>query len=316
MPSASQQAKFTKLIDLSRGDRDIKKLMNSLGSLGMGRDTHQLTPSLIQLHFPSGMRDREVETARRFLHTLRGFQLSHFVRFMTDIGLLMETDCDDVFYSRPTTGNHHKDVSISVLPLNDQKLEVRVNYHSTTRAHLKTRELSRATYNTLFGLPADMDDEACQLEMMKFHRVNRFSELVLGSVDDIHVLFIPTGRMCGCYTIPLFGLTKEDARRRTYRTDEFYETIIQGQSRYVDDFRYTNEVQQILVDEIRINEWSGPRSTGAAQTYAMAELIFGYYLRSRDESKYTSDPNSLFVWFDTITENDESHVETYSIHLT
>lgn len=315
MANATSQITFTKIINLSKGDRDIKKLMNTLGEHGVGRDTHQLIPIFTELKFVNRIHDKNIETVRRFLKALRPFQLSHYMRFICDLDLLMESDCADIMYTRDDRVESHKDVTFIIHNLSPNHFEIRVRVHPISRMHLNIRELSRMTYPTIFGLTKDMDEDAIHLEMIKFHRNNRFSEISHVCKEPIHVLFIPSGSHGGCYTIPLFGLSHQDAIRRSVFTDREFASLKDAHPDFVCEIVFTQQLAQMLVASIVDNEKSGPRSVISAQTYALAEILFGYYLRTRQESTNKDHVDNNFIWFETIQDGAESFLESYAVHI-
>jgi hypothetical protein len=315
MTNATSQITFTKIVNLNKGDKDIKRLIRTLIEHGVGKDTHRLIPIFTEVKFQTRLSDYSAIGARRFLQALRPFQLSHHMRFISDLDTLIEADCGDVFYAKGNRDEGHKDATFLVHVISAVHIEVKVKIHPITRTHLNIRELSRMAYPILFGLKASTDEDAASLEMIKFHRNNKLSELTETCKEPINILFIPSKSSGGCYTIPLFGLSQADAIRRSTYTDEAFSSCYGRYGNYISEIVFSQQLAEMLVDEITVNEKSGPRSVVTAQTYFLAEILFGYYLRTRLCNKDASPIKSNFVWFETVKHFGESFVETYAVHV-
>jgi len=303
------------MVNLNKGDKDIKSLIRTLIGHGVGKEANRLIPIFTEVKFQNRLSDCRVVGARRFLQALRPFQLLHHIRFISDLDILIEADCGDVFYSNEDRVSGHKDATFLVNVISPVHIEVKVKVHPITRTHLNIRELSRMAFPILFGLKSSTDEDTASLEMIKFHRNNKLSELTESCREPINILFIPSKASGGCYTIPLFGLTQVDAIRRSVYTDEAFSSCYGRYGEYVSEIVFSQQLAEMLVEEITTNEKSGPRSEVTAQTYFLAEILFGYYLRTRSSKENMSPIKNNFVWFETVKECGESYVETYAVHV-
>lgn len=313
MANATSKTTFTQIINLNKGNRDFIKLMGTLAANGITKGACQLIPTFIDLRFTEKQTDETIVPIRMFLKALRVYQLSNFIRFISDIDTVMNSDCGDIFYTRSPETEHHKDVTFTTHILNHSHIEVRVKIHPITKTHLNIREISRITSETLFGFKDDLNNDEISLAMIKFHRSGRFFDISNACKDDIHVLFMPTGSYNGRRTIPLFGLSSEDAVRRSRFTDREFTNLSEAYSPFVSEAIHTQQIIQSLVNEITINGQTGPRSNSASQVYSLAEILFGYYLRTREKEKGTPPPKSNFIWFDEIQDEDNVFIETHAV---
>lgn len=316
MTNAVNKTTFNEIVRVDRMERDLHRVFTLLAGHGIGNATHQLVPTLINLQFARKINQSDALVVRSFLYGLRSFQLSHFVRFCGDLDWFMDADCGDIFYSRSKDSLLHKDAVIKVDVVSNNHIELRISVPTTTKSHLLVHELSRSAWPSIAGVDLnDVDDDVSAI--MRDYSINsRFLDIVGHTADDCHVLFIPTEDEERCHVIPLFGLTEEDAKRRSYYTDRNFEFIRERYADYVNDLVFTQEICHHLVNEIQLNEQMGNRTVTAAQTYALAEILFGYYLRGYENSKSMQKRGHEFVWFETVEDDkDHSYVETFSIRL-
>lgn len=313
MANATSKTTFTQIINLNKGNRDLIKLMGTLAANGISKGACQLIPTFIDIRFTEKQTDETIIPIRSFLKSLRSYQLTNFIRFISDVDTVMNSDCGDIFYTRSADTEHHKDVTFTTHILNHSHIEVRVKIHPITKTHLNIREISRITSDTLFGFKDNLSEDDICLAMIKFHRSGRFFDISNMCKDDVHVLFMPTGSYNGRRTIPIFGLSAEDAIRRSRYTDREFTNLSEAYAPFVSEAIQTQQIIQSLVNEITITSHTGPRSNSVSQVYSLAEILFGYYLRNREKEKSTPHPKNNFIWFDEIQDEDNVFIETHAV---
>lgn len=315
MHEADHQITFSKMIRLDRIERDVTKLLVRLREFGIGGDVYRLVPTFIHLSAHRPIKSDSVPLMRYFLKALRPFQLSHFLRFSSHLDNVMEADCGDIFYHREDNSFFHRDATWVMRFVGSNHVELKIKVHPKSLNHNSIWKLSSKAKAVIPHIDPILDEDDIHQCMMKFHYEHSFEELLENQKDDIHVLFVPSVSNDVCHVIPLYGLTHQDAIRRTHYTDKTFSYFHHTRSDMVDDEMFGQIIISHLVTEIQDNESGGERHLRAAQTYGLAELLFGYYLRSQIAQHDKDHHQHEFVWFESTKDNGMNIVDTHSFYL-
>ena len=209
---------------------------------------------------------------KSFLKSLREIQDKYFVRFKMDLFWGNETKNTDVFYCVRDGDYKACEFVWDIKAYNKYGFDINVTYVYKKNHHTLVNNTGHLlTLN--FKIPSDVKCPANLSEHMDlFYRENQLAHELIHHDIGFHVLFLEDPEKKNYITLPIYGMTLEDARRKyLYLLEDFRATYLKSSDFLAD--RLTREgLVSMILDELR--SMVPQRHYLSNQIYKLSELAF------------------------------------------
>lgn len=259
---------------------------------------HRLTPIIIQLVINDDITNGDLHQTRLFLKALRKTHNKYFIRFSTSILWAAESDNTDIFYTRSEDSDKHADVVIKVKVFDKHNMVLNAEVTKRTPRHSSLKMLSKTMVNEILAVDASGDELDILASIADFYLITDVTEILKRAGDDhFHILFIPSLDGSSYYTIPLYGMSYDDAKRRYLSSENALEFLTSKHKILIPDLIEETCVIDALVELIqRQEEDDANRYETAKDTYALAELLYAYYTAAPIPDKYPFDRHQALLF--------------------
>lgn len=214
---------------------------------------------------------------RNFLHRLRRIHQRHFVRFVTDTLWAMESDNTHLFYAHDGPKERRCDVVWTIKIVGSEQVEVLMTKTGSTDRETLLVETSIKLKRFVSGVENNADHVAIVQLMHRFYgRLGQLHHIRLLE-EDFHVMMVPSFNNKGYYSLPLYGMSYFDAKRKF--------SYIKSQMEYTQRCYYDTLPDPLVIGDvfyttlklIQDNSNFGVARNTRHDTYNLAEQLFAVF---------------------------------------
>lgn len=300
-------------VSIGNVDAAMTNLIHRLNDENLCNTEHRLIPLIIQLNIEEHLSHQDIILIRMFLKHLRKVQLHNFVRFRCSLLWAAESDNTDIFYTIEENKNRHTDVMCNIRVIDKKTLILDVKVLSNTNKHEHIRSISKSMLEEV-TIDEHIDDEFFFIsEISRFYKHCDIKNILTHTGDDsFHVLFIPDPDDYCYYPLPIYGMSKRDAKYRYLASEKTLEFLNTKHPLVLREQHNTADVLELLVELLQIQVDHGDRYTLANQIYSLTELLYAYQMVLSDD--VSNKDSHLLLLFEVIESVDKTtHVEIYNI---
>jgi hypothetical protein len=294
MSDISNKRVFRQIISPDRVDFALECLLLKILPTKSIRFKKSIVPAIIAIHVDYNGNHSELKPIRTFLKSLRALQKNHFVRFTTDLLWACESDSVDIFYTFDGNLKDYCDIVWNIRITDNGFIELTTKLQRPSKNHMFIYEVTRNLfkYSKEVVFPSNLSYSHIYNFMSDFYLKVHNTKDIREVDSNFHILLVSDTPKEGntiYHPIPIIGMNHNDAKRH-YKSSmknmlEIYfqhEDIMSDLESVTADNIISNLMCMILE-----NLKDSNRSTNA-QTYRLAELLFGYYLSTVEDNRELS----------------------------
>lgn len=306
---------FNFIVPLGSIEASMDLLLKKISQAGANVLSQKLIPSFIRIEIPEDLSNDEVHQVRLFLKGLRKVHTKYFLRFVTNLLWAAESDNTDIFYTRSNNADCHVDAVLSLKVLDRKSILIHTVVPKTTAKHRVLKQISKTMIKEIDTGCGDDPVDILQT-ITRFHHKENLNEVIqtLGE-DDFHMFFIPSIDEWNLYPIALYGLSQTDAYHRYLAAENQLELLTISHQMVVPDKLYDHEIVMALIETLQDQEVDGNHYRTAKAVYAIAELLFGYYLAHMTDNNEVLSSNESLCFEIIEDEYEENHFEIYNVKV-
>ena len=257
-------------------------------------------PMLISVIINHDGHPYEFISIRKFIKALKKTQDRYFIRFITDLLWLEESDCTDSLYTFDGNLRDISDITWTITVRSNGHIGINARLTRPNANHLFIYDISKKVNQIIQTIPSPRCVDTTEDFVEQVHEKITEAKCIKTVDSNFHVLLIDDvdddGRVY-YHAIPIVGMTQLDANRK-YKSyfRSFLENYV-SQPRYLPDrdMATLDDVIICLINNIRDNENLPKKIKNKSLTYSLAEQLFSYYVSSMNDSRVFSTHDLILL---------------------